>query len=171
MFFSDTVDHTPPSLAADLQSFPTVSKSWEGFLDACKWPFLKSRLLIGSIGNRDSVIHPSSGNSRKVDYLPQGAPEELNLVGGHVDLEGNLNHMENPQASLFERSENVARVPAISHPARFPIVENLSNEDLTGDDVQEVVPLNFLIAVRVHIVENSPLLRLICLETNRMTPL
>lgn len=103
-------------------------------------------------GNQDSAVYPSTGSARKVDYLPQGTPDE-------VDLEGNINRSDN---ALFDRQEQIQMIAEGAQHTTSQLVESIvSVEDrdrhlLLGEEeeeegVQDIHPLHFLIAVSMYV--------------------
>ena len=122
--------------------------------------FFKARHLTVMLPlKKDSTIYPSSGSARTIDYLPQGTPEELEL-GGHADLEGNINRNDHARSTLFERQEQIHTNAdgAISTSSQLvESIDSVTDRDHRHvgeeeEEVQEITPLSFLVAVSVHAI-------------------
>lgn len=153
MFSGDAVNLTPPAFAVDSQSPPTFLKKFWAFFSGL---LSNARHLTGIIPvKKDSAIYPSSGSARTIDYLPQGTPEELEL-GGRAGSGGNLNRKDSVQLTLFERQEQGQRVEFGAPLTASQIVESIESETgrdgrHVGEEVQEITPLSFLVAVSVYV--------------------
>ena len=116
----------------------------------------KARHLTGVIPvKKDSAIYPLSGRARTIDYLPQGTPEELEL-GGHAGLRGNPNRNDTAQLTLFERQEQNQRVEGGAPLTASQLVESVESETdrdgrRVGEEVQDITPLSFLVAVSAYV--------------------
>lgn len=99
--------------------------------------------------SKDATIHPSSAGSRRnVDYLAQDIPDEM---AGHADLEANINHNDN-NVVLFDVEESTTALGAApSSPVDRAIdaVDDHDQDTYNEDDVQELHPVNVLVAVSV----------------------